>query len=210
MDGISNERICPGPNSFGDLYWEFCHLKRAIMLPLLLEKPSQCRTKTINSVFVKNSSSYNMILYRPSQYAFIILHLFYHWGIKFSLTNVSKCRVLSNRQEAGKCYMMSLRSKSQTMKIELNLNEKVPAEPISSIEEPKRKDKDKMIKLEPGVPIAKILFGLTVLKRKLKIYAVLPAKRKADLNKILYEFKGIFSWSIEDVSGILRDIADTN
>ena len=151
-----------------------------ITLPVVVGAHPQQVKRNVNFLVVDCSSSYNVIIGRPTLNSWKTVTSTYHLSVKFS-TKYGVGKVQRDQLAARECYlaMLAMDKQIQTMNIKERRNVAEPTEALEDIP----LDED-----DPG--------------KSTKIGADLEGKIKKGLIRFLKENIDVFAWSHEDMPGI--------
>lgn len=151
-----------------------------VTLPVVVGVYPQQLTTDVNFLVVNCSSSYNVIIGRPTLNRWKAVTSTYHLSVKFP-TEHGVGQVQGDQLAARECYlaMLAMDEQVQTMNIE---EKKVVAEPMEALED---------VPLDENNP-----------ERCTRVGADLEMKIKRDLICFLKRNRDVFAWSHEDMLGI--------
>ena len=151
-----------------------------VTLPVVVGAYPQQVAKDVNFLVVDCSSSYNVIIGRPTLNSWKAVMSTYHLSVKFPTEN-GVGEVQGDQLAARECYlaMLAMDEQAQMMNIE---ERRVVAEPTKALEN---------ISLDEDDP-----------KKSTRIGANLEEKMKDDLIHFLRENIDVFAWCHEDMPGI--------
>nr|XP_027088686.1 uncharacterized protein LOC113710036 [Coffea arabica] len=163
-----------------------------ITLMVTVGQAPKCRTIPVNFVVVKQQSPYNVFLGRPALNAFRAIPSSLHLSVKFS-TPGGIAEVHGDPEVARTCYLAVLWGHEKVIAQTTTLEPYIPGEEArqlgtqDQIEEfPLREDRPDQV-LRDG--------------------ASLPPEEKEGLKALLREYAQVFAWTVEDMPGILTDLA---
>ncbi|XP_071906208.1 uncharacterized protein [Coffea arabica] len=152
----------------------------------------KCRTVPVNFAVVKEPSSYNMILGRPTLNALRAICSTFHLSMKFP-TPAGVAEVLGDPEVARACYIATLKGKEKLVA------QTVCLEPWEPLEKGERLETDEGL---AEVPVRPDRSELTV-----KVGTGLGELTRSSLESLLEEYAEIFAWSADDMPGIPTELA---
>jgi len=151
-----------------------------ITLPMVVGAYPQQIAEEVNFLVVDRSSSYNVIIGRPTLNSWKVIISTYHLSVKFP-TDYRVGQVQGNQLVARECYlaMFVMDKYVQTMSID---KRRVTMEPTEALED---------VPLDKSNP-----------EKFTRIETSMKMKTKQDLAHFLKKSMDVFTWSHEDMSGI--------
>nr|XP_027102165.1 uncharacterized protein LOC113723098 [Coffea arabica] len=163
-----------------------------ITLTITIGESPKCRTISVNFAVVKEPSSYNMILGRPTLNALRAVCSTLHLSMKFP-TPDGVAEVLGDPEVARACYIATLKGKeklvAQTVLLEL-------WEPIEKEE-----------RLETDESLVEVPICLERPDRVVRVGSGLNEPARRALESLLEEYEEIFAWSADDMPGVPPELA---
>ncbi|XP_027183805.1 uncharacterized protein LOC113782093 [Coffea eugenioides] len=163
-----------------------------ITLRVTVGESPKCRTIPVNFAVVKEPSSYNMILGRPTLNALRAVCSTLHLSMKFP-TPEGVAEVLGDPEVARACYIATLKGKEKLVA------QTVLLEPWEPTEKEERLETDENLVELPICPerpdrVVRAESGLNGLTRRA-------------LESLLEEYAEIFAWSADDMPGVPHELA---
>nr|XP_027103133.1 uncharacterized protein LOC113724429 [Coffea arabica] len=152
----------------------------------------RCRTVLVNFAVVKEPSSYNMILRRPTLNALRAVCSTLHLSMKFP-TPAGVAEVLGDLEVARACYIATLKGKEKLVAQTVCLE---PWEPM---------EKGKELETDEG--LAELPVHPDRPERTVKVGTCLDELTRSSLESLLEEYAEIFPWSADDMPGIPTELA---
>ncbi|XP_071906258.1 uncharacterized protein [Coffea arabica] len=152
----------------------------------------RCRTVPVNFAVVKEPSSYNMILGRPTLNALRAVCSTLHLNMKFP-TPDGVAEVLGDPKVARACYIATLKGKEKLV---------IQTTCLESWE-PLRKGE----RLETDEGLAELPVRLDQPERTVKVGTCLGDSIRHSLQTLIEEYAEIFAWSADDMPGVPTDLA---
>ncbi|XP_071916252.1 uncharacterized protein [Coffea arabica] len=163
-----------------------------ITLMVTVGESPKCRTVPVNFAVVKESSSYNMILGRPTLNALRAVCSTLHLSMKFS-TPDGVAEVLGDPEVARACYITTLKGKEKLVAQTTCL------EPWELAEKEERLEMDESLVELPICPERS--------DRAVKAGAGLSELTRKALESLLEEYAEIFAWSADDMPRVPPELA---
>ncbi|XP_071920768.1 uncharacterized protein [Coffea arabica] len=158
-----------------------------ITLMVTVGESPKCRTVPVNFAVVKEPSSYNMILGRPTLNALRAVCSTLHLSMKFP-TPDGVAEVLGDPEVARACYIATLKGKEKLVAQTTCLEPWEPAE--------------KEERLETDESLVELPICLKRPDRGVKTGAGLSELTRRALESLLEEYAEIFAWSADDMPGV--------
>ncbi|XP_027155637.1 uncharacterized protein LOC113756010 [Coffea eugenioides] len=152
----------------------------------------KCRTVPVNFAVVKEPSSYNMILGRPTLNALRAICSILHLSMKFP-TPTGVAEVLGDPEVARACYIATLKGKEKLVAQTTCLE---PWEPM---------EKGERLETDEGLVEQPIRSDRP--ERTVKVGTCLDEQTRNSLRSLLEEYAEIFAWSAEDMLGTPTELA---
>ncbi|XP_071924104.1 uncharacterized protein [Coffea arabica] len=163
-----------------------------ITLMVTIGVSPKCRTVPVNFAVVKEPSSCNMILGRPTLNALRAVCSTLHLSMKFP-TPEGVAEVLGDPEVARACYIATLKGKEKLVAQTACLE---PWEPMEKGERLETDEGLTELSVQPGRP-----------ERTVKVGMGLAELVKSSLETLLEEYAEIFAWSADDMPGIPTELA---
>nr|XP_027088503.1 uncharacterized protein LOC113709849 [Coffea arabica] len=163
-----------------------------ITLQVTVGVAPRCRTIPVNFAVVKEPSSYNMILGRPTLNALRAVCSTLHLSMKFP-TSDGVAEVLGDPEVARACYIATLKGKEKLVAQTICLESWEPLE--------------KGERLETDEGLAELPVQPDRPERTVKVGAGLGELIRSSLESLLEEYAEIFAWSADDMPGIPTELA---
>ncbi|XP_073127795.1 uncharacterized protein [Henckelia pumila] len=168
-----------------------------VHLPLTLGKSSLRKTRIVSFIIVDAPSAYNAILGRPAMTTFMAVASALHQKIKFPVGN-EVGEVEGDQIIARKCYVEEVRIEQKVARTDnvgrpgLSVMEKVNLIEDTSVTT-EEEIEEIMISPPSGV---------------VKIAHTLETRLKQSLLECLEKNKDVFAWSVSDLTGVHREVAE--
>nr|XP_027076063.1 uncharacterized protein LOC113699918 [Coffea arabica] len=163
-----------------------------ITLMVTVGASPRCRTVPVNFAVVKEPSSYNMILGRPTLNALRAVCSTLHLNMKFP-TPDGVAEVLGDPEVARACYIATLKGKEKLVAQTTCLE---PWEPLEKGE-----------RLETDEGLTELPVRLDQPERTVKVGTCLGDSIRDSLQSLLEEYAEIFAWSADDMPGVPTELA---
>ncbi|XP_073153205.1 uncharacterized protein [Henckelia pumila] len=168
-----------------------------VHLPLTLGKSNGCKTRIVSFIIVDASSAYNAILGRLAMTTFMAVASALHQKIKFPVGN-EVGEVQGDQVIARKCYVEEVRIEKKVTR-----TDRVDRPGLSSMKKVNLIE-DTSVTAEEEIEEIMISPPLGTVK----IARTLEAQLKQPLLECLKENKDVFSWSVSDLVGVCREVAE--
>ncbi|XP_071933039.1 uncharacterized protein [Coffea arabica] len=152
----------------------------------------KCRTIPVNFVVVKQQSSYNLFLGRPTLNALRAIPSTLHLSVKFP-TPGGVAEVHGDPEVARACYLATLCGSERVVAHTICLEPYISGD---ETRQPGTQDEIEEFPLREDRPDQVIRIG-----------ALLPPEEKEGLKALLREYSQVFAWSVDDMLGIPTDLA---
>ncbi|XP_071909712.1 uncharacterized protein [Coffea arabica] len=163
-----------------------------ITLMVTVGQAPKCRTIPANFVVVKQQSPYNVFLGRPALNALRAIPSTLHLSVKFPIPG-RVAEVHGDLEVARTCYLAMLLGPEKVVVQTACLEPYIPGEEARP---PGTQDEIEEFPLREDQPDQVIRIG-----------ALLPPEKKEGLKALLKEYSQVFAWTVEDMPGILTDLA---
>ncbi|XP_071911752.1 uncharacterized protein [Coffea arabica] len=163
-----------------------------ITLTVTVGESPRSRTVPVNFAVVKEPSSYNMILERPTLKALRAVCSTLHLSMKFP-TPAGVAEVLGDPEVARACYIVTLKGKEKLVAQTAYLK---PWEPVEKEE-----------KLETDEGLIELPIRPERPDRVVRTGSGLSEQTRRALESLLKEYAEIFAWSADDMPGIPSELA---
>ncbi|XP_071912192.1 uncharacterized protein [Coffea arabica] len=163
-----------------------------ITLQVTVGVSPRCRTIPVKFAVVKEPSSYNMILGRPTLNALRAVCSTLHLSMKFP-TSDGVAEVLGDPEVARACYIATLKGKEKLVAQTICLESWEPLE--------------RGERLETDEGLAELPVQPDRPEHTVKVGAGLGEQIRSSLESLLEEYAEIFAWSADDMPGIPTELA---
>ncbi|XP_073151889.1 uncharacterized protein [Henckelia pumila] len=168
-----------------------------VHLPLTLGKGNCRKTRIVSFIIVDAPFAYNAILGRPAMTTFMAVASALHQKIKFPVGN-EVGEVQGDQVIARKCYVEEVRIEQKVTR-----TDRVDRPGLSSMEKVNLIE-DTSVTAEEEIEEIMI----SPQSGRVKIARTLEAQLKQPLLECLKENKDVFSWSVSDLVGVCREVAE--
>ncbi|XP_073136786.1 uncharacterized protein [Henckelia pumila] len=168
-----------------------------VHLPLTLGKGNSRKTRIVSFIIVDDSSAYNAILGRPAMNTFMAVASALNQKIKFPVGNEIG-EVQGDQVIARKCYVEEVRIEQKVTRTDrVDRPGLSGMEKVNLIEDASVSAEEEIEEIMISPPSGMV-----------KIARTLEAQLKQTLLECLEKNKDVFAWSVSDLVGVRREVAE--